>query len=541
MAEPVGNQLENGGPLQTRIQTFRRHLTCADTECPSPNHLLKTPKMLPCLHRFCAECLKKKLERQRNNFNQPAGAERRPDQYSCPLDHCKALTGIAVHDDPPHDDDLPRTDEFLEKMVELFKLEESLANGDRLCEICEPDDQQRAVRVCKNDRCLKPLRCADCAGRHSREYPGHQQFLHVEDLRRVPESNLYACGLHQKVWYCTEHDEELRRMYCSVHDMVLCHLCGNDLQCHCHNANFLTVEFLVSQRIYANHKLEVTEKFNNTEGLRDRFRQAKDGIETRMDDLRTEYDNTITQINERHQRLVAALERQKEELQEKTKEIYERKKNRLELHLTEVHNAHKVLHEATDFIDSFLKVARDIEFYYEKTRISACLETIGERFDDNRYCITPQESQEITLHTGYNDDSEERIIKRILGSVTSTPCVPYFKINDPHLLNRLKVGYQTTITVISRDVLETQVPGRPLPDLDAYLEVPNREITISCPVRKRNESGKYLITMQPYRQYPTLRLHILHKRPEPFTHERIWDCPNDGIEVSVQPGIFPLL
>ena len=87
--------------MVTLVQEFRRHLTCADPGCLQ---LLEAPKMLPCLHRFCTECLKKQLDRQLNNFNQlqPAGADRRPDQYRCPLDHCKALTGIDFHDDPLH-------------------------------------------------------------------------------------------------------------------------------------------------------------------------------------------------------------------------------------------------------------------------------------------------------------------------------------------------------------------------------------------------------------------------------------------------------
>ena len=124
--------------------------------------------MLPCLHRFCTECLKKQLDRQLNNFNQlqPAGADRRPDQYRCPLDHCKALTGIDFHDDPLHDGDLPRTDEFLEKMVELFKLEECLANREKLCDVCKSGNRQRAVCVC---RCRNIAFCEDCADHHTRE------------------------------------------------------------------------------------------------------------------------------------------------------------------------------------------------------------------------------------------------------------------------------------------------------------------------------------------------------------------------------------
>ena len=537
MAEPVHRSL-----LETRIQEFSRHLTCADPQCRSPNQLLEVPKMLPCLHRFCADCLSKQLERQRNNLNQPDHADAQrpmPAQYHCPLDHCKEPTGIHVHDQQL---DLPRTDEFLEKMIELFKLEESLATGNRMCEICEPDEPRRAVRVCRHDHCWNTPRCESCARSHARE-PAHRghQFLHVEDLRRVPdESNIYACGLRLKPseWYC-DHDGEQpqKSYYCSVHDKVLCCQCGNDLLCGQHNQEYLTVEYLA--RNFPNHRTSVSEKLNGVKELRNRFGQSMEGIRTRMDDLERECRNKIEEINLRHQRIVNALHQQKENLEEKTRKIYGHKKERLVSHMTKVRDAHRILDEATDFIDGFLKIARDTEFYYEKTRISACLEMIGRRFDDNRYCITPQESQEntCTLHPGYDAPREERTIKKILGRVSGTPCVPFFKISNPSQFDRLTVGSQTTITVISRDVCENPLPGQPLPDLVAYFKVPNQELTFDCPVRKNQELGQYQITMQPSRQFPAaMRFHIFHKRPDPLDDETIQNCPVVGFPV-VRPGI----
>ena len=500
--------------------------------------------MLPCLHRFCTECLKKQLDRQLNNFNQlqPAGADRRPDQYRCPLDHCKALTGIDFHDDPLHDGDLPRTDEFLEKMVELFKLEECLANREKLCDVCKSGNRQRAVCVC---RCRNIAFCEDCADHHTRERAalgegaGHH-FLHVENLRRVSEGPL-ACGLEQRPWYCSKNDGEvLRRMYyCSEHDKVLCAGCGNNSLCVSeHNRSYLTIDGWRTQ--FPNHKPEVTEKLNNIKGMQDRFRQAIVGIETKMGELQRERDDTIRRIDERHQKLVDDLHRQKEELQEKTRNIYASKKERLEFHFAGVRNAHQFLDDATDFIDSFLKVAKDIEFYYEKTRISTCLETIDKRLND--FCVTPQESKLIKLqnHDAANDQQIVKRINGVLGRVFSTPCVSFFTIGNPHILKQLQVGHRTTITVISRDVGGTHVKGRPLPDLTAYLESTDQNVVpkvILCRVEKR--SGKYLITMQPHHPHP-MRLHIFHERPKPFPRETIQDCPEEGSEVIIERGfLFP--
>ena len=518
----------------TRIQEFRRHLLCANPECPRPDRLLEVPKMLPCLHRFCAECLTKELDRQLNNFNQRPDAQR-PAQYRCPLDHCKELTGIQAHD-PPHN--LPRTDEFLENMVELYKLEESLANREKLCDVCK---RQRADRVCLKDSCRNKAFCQDCADYHALdraafgEQDGHQ-FLQVENLRRVSEGPV-ACGLDQKPWYCRKNEgEQLRRMYyCSEHDKVLCAGCGNNSQCVSqHNRCYLTVDGWRTQ--FPNHRPEVTEKLNNVKELQDRFRQAIDGIETRRAELERERDSTIRRINELHQILIAELNRQKEKLLEKTREIHQRKKDRLEFHLTKVENASQSLNDVTDFVDSFLKVAKDIEFYYEKNQVSACLETIGERLDD--YCVIPQEEKLMKLsnHDPANDQQVVKSIDGVMGKVFSTPCVPFFTIKDPHNLMHLQVGHQTTITVVSRDVGGTPVKGRPLPDLTAYLEATNQDVepqVIPCHVKKR--SGKYLITMQPHHPYP-MKLHIFHERPKPFPQETIVDCPNEGSEVIVERG-----
>ena len=550
MAERVENevQIENAGAaVQTPIQTFRRHLVCSDPACR--NQLLEAPVMLPCLHRFCTACLEGHLDKQLNALNQIPLAERRDAEFRCPCDHCKEPTGITIHD-PPHD--IPPMDEFLEKMVNLFKLEEELVNREKPCEECDPENRRRATRVCLHDKCENLPLCEPCSKHHSRARASrNHEFLKVEDLRRVVDheeannENLY--GLHLKPWRCTRHDDEPRSMYCRSHDKVFCVKCGIENQCISeHNPDFLPLRGWLDQ--YPEHKPEVEAKLNNLKVRRDEFRQGMDNIEARMNDLQATVEQRKRQINERHQRLVAELNRQRDALLEKAERIHKRKKDRLDIHYRKVKNAHQVMNETSEFIDSFLKFASDIEFYYERTRISTCLDNVAEKV--NEYCITPQEGSMIELSPSDGEEVNGEIkesFKRTMGRLYSTPCVPHFTLDNQQLqeLRDLRAGNQTTVTVICRDVCGTPLrfPPRDLPDLCAHLEVVDQEVTpniIHCRVTTNvfNGNSQYLITMLPPR-HGQMNLHIYHLRPKPFPLERIKDCPNEGFQVNVQGGLLP--
>ena len=541
MAERVENevQIENAGAaVQTPIQTFRRHLVCSDPACR--NQLLEAPVMLPCLHRFCAACLKKHLDKQLNAFNQIPLAERRDAEFRCPCDHCKEPTRIPIHD-PPHD--MPPTDEFLEKMVNLFNLEEELVNREKPCEECDPENRRRATRVCLHDKCENLALCEPCSRQHPRRRAtlNHESFLKVENLRRAVDADSEN-GLRLKPWRCDRHDEA-RSMYCRSHDKVFCFKCGIDSQCISeHNPDFLSVEGWLDQ--YPNHKPEIEEKLNNLKALRDQFRQGMDNIEERRNDLQATLEQRKRQINERHQRLVAELDRQRDALLEKADRIHECKKNRLDFHYRKVRNVHQVMNETSEFIESFLKFASDIEFYYERTQISTCLDNVAEKV--NGYCITPQEGSMIELSPNGEDANGEIIasIDQVMGRVYSTPYVSCFTLEDPHLLRELHAGSQTIVTVTCRDVCENPLkcPLRDLPSLCAHLQVVGQVAPkiIRCRV-KRKTSGKYFITVLPP-QHGEMTLHIYHPHPKPFSSERIKDCPIEGFRVDVQPALpsFPL-
>ena len=167
------------------------------TECSICTEIFTTPKILPCVHTFCLQCLEK------------CGDNKKPgDQMACPI--CRNEFVIP----PDGFSNLPNNF-LIGKIVEIRELA-AVAATEALCELCL-EETAVANRFCIN--CRQRL-CNRCSTSHTRikNFHNHQ----------VTELNGSQSDFEQLILrssYCEHHPKEIIKMYCDEDRVAICLVC----------------------------------------------------------------------------------------------------------------------------------------------------------------------------------------------------------------------------------------------------------------------------------------------------------------------------
>ena len=170
------------------------------------SNLFKDPRMLPCLHTFCLQCLKKESEIQ--------GAK---EALKCPKCNEKAaLPEGGVEKFPldlrkAHEADIARYGEKLEK-------------GKEPCEVCVRSDSGPAIAFCVN--CCEFL-CKVCKEHHrsARKSQKHDVVTIDEKSKKGSEEHVLKGAFHEPPMPCPTHTDEVLKFYCEQCEKLICRDC----------------------------------------------------------------------------------------------------------------------------------------------------------------------------------------------------------------------------------------------------------------------------------------------------------------------------
>ena len=168
--------------------------------CPVCQEYFRDPKILPCLHYYCKECVRQLALRAEAN---------RP--FACP--ECRRGT-ILPQNDP---DQLP-TAFFVNRMKELrTKVEKVQGKMEAICEMCS---RAKAEAFCR--QCTEFI-CNDCVKLHGvlKMFVGHK----VVTLQELKEGGAKAIPLKEvSPPICQVHDDQLK-IYCFDCNQLICRDC----------------------------------------------------------------------------------------------------------------------------------------------------------------------------------------------------------------------------------------------------------------------------------------------------------------------------
>ena len=182
-------------PVEKGLEELEEEITC-----PVCQEHFRDPKILPCLHYYCKECVRQLALR--------AGANR---PFACP--ECRRGTVL-----PQNNPDQLPTAFFVNRMKELrTKMGKAHGKVEALCEVCSGAKVEAFCRQCAE------FICSDCVRSHKRMkmFASHK----VVTLQELKEGGAKGIPLKEAPpSICKDHDEQLK-IYCFDCNHLICRDC----------------------------------------------------------------------------------------------------------------------------------------------------------------------------------------------------------------------------------------------------------------------------------------------------------------------------
>ena len=168
--------------------------------CPVCQEHFRDPKILPCLHYYCKECVRQLALRAGTN-----------NPFTCP--ECRKETVL-----PQNDPDQLPTAFFVNRMKEVHaNMEKAQGKSEALCEMCSGAKAEAFCRQCTY------FICSDCVKSHSKMkvFAGHK----VVTLQELKEGGAKEIPLKEAPpSMCKDHDEQLK-IFCFDCNHLICRDC----------------------------------------------------------------------------------------------------------------------------------------------------------------------------------------------------------------------------------------------------------------------------------------------------------------------------
>uniref|UniRef100_A0A8W8M756 Tripartite motif-containing protein 45 n=1 Tax=Magallana gigas TaxID=29159 RepID=A0A8W8M756_MAGGI len=174
------------------------------TTCPICFESFKTPRILPCLHTFCHNCLSSYILSTCKNKESPVG-------FPCPL--CRRFVPA------------PSFSVEVEKWTELIPVNKIIhtlsEKGDKLCDACKRADEEiEASDWCES---CSELLCASCVKYHKRSAVSkNHSLIPIVTFNNVSEQNK---KIESPYALCQEHNDRVEYL-CVEHEELCCTRCA---------------------------------------------------------------------------------------------------------------------------------------------------------------------------------------------------------------------------------------------------------------------------------------------------------------------------
>ena len=182
-------------PVEKGLEELEEEITC-----PVCQEHFRDPKILPCLHYYCKECVRQ--------LGLRAGTNR---PFACP--ECRRGTVL-----PQNDPNQLPTAFFVNRMKELrTKMEKAHGKVEAICELCSGAKVEAFCRQCAE------FICSDCVRSHRKmkTFATHK----VVTLQELKEGGAKGIPLKEAPPpMCKDHDEQLK-IYCFDCNHLICRDC----------------------------------------------------------------------------------------------------------------------------------------------------------------------------------------------------------------------------------------------------------------------------------------------------------------------------
>ena len=302
----------------------------AKVSCPHCHQCYSDPKLLPCLHIFCAGCLKQLVTASPSSHTENEDApepndpvtEQRRGVLTCPI--CGKEFRLPPNGTEGFQTALAMTE--LVKSYQFVKRYNSSPSREVKCDQCD----MKAVEYCY--MCNK-FACDICSGIHKRwrHFIGHT-VVSLDDLKN---DEAKALSTASGAWNnCPKHRDEKLKLYCDTCQEFICYDCT--VKSHReHSYEFVTEDTLTAHRKrMLDAKASLSDLCQQLESSQGKLAAQTEQIERQITETKAQIEAALTQRQEKlevHKRVL--LERvdgvtrnSLSELQRKGREIEELQK-----------------------------------------------------------------------------------------------------------------------------------------------------------------------------------------------------------------------
>ena len=322
---------EGRDPIKKGVEDLEKEITCAICH----DHYTE-PKVLPCCHYYCKQCLHQLTLRE--GLGKP---------FSCP--ECRKDTTL------PEGglDNLP-TAFFVNRMKEVHsKLELAHGKMEAKCEMCLED---KAEAFCR--QCAKFI-CADCAKSHKKmkaAFSGHK----VSRLDELREGG--AQDMQPTLKSCEVHEQPIN-VYCYDCKSLICRDCTITAhRNHCY-------EFVKVAAPEIREKL--VQQLNPLQESSGSMRCAMEGIQTTISEVESQGEAVTKQIKTSYAELRKIIDDHEQELLVKVATTVEQKSRHLSEQREGLSLACAVVESVIDYAEHSLEHSADDEIMCMHTEIQS--------------------------------------------------------------------------------------------------------------------------------------------------------------------------
>ena len=322
--------------------------------CPVCQDHFREPKILPCLHYYCKECV------QRLVLN--AGPNR---PITCPV--CRRETVL-----PNNDPDQLSTAFFVNRMKEVYsKMQKALGKVEAVCEMCS---EAKAEAFCR--QCTEFI-CNDCVRSHRKlkVFAGHK----VVTLQELKEGGAKEIPLKEvPPSMCKDHDEQLK-IYCFDCSCLICRDC---IIC-----DHLGHTFEFAKKSAPRYKETLKQSLSPLVGIQTSISAATREVEKIEEEVSEQHEAVASTIRWSFNQLRDILRKRENQLHNRASELKQQKLDNLGAQRKEFALATSEIQGVMNFVERSIDNASDEEVMLLQQQIQPRIQEQSERH--KRIDLTP--------------------------------------------------------------------------------------------------------------------------------------------------------
>ena len=312
----------------------RKEVTCAI--CLG---IYKKPKMLPCLHTFCAKCLQglwqQSLVTPPHFYNsQPPPSSR---IIGCPV--CREQVQLTTVEDLP-------SNFSASHLVDIVEMQERVSKeAPPTCQSCKA--RRDAVASCAP---CGIFLCGSCLEVHKtlKLTSSH----HINSLDDIKSGKVTVPSiLDHKQEYCSTHPDKPLELYCKKEDTLICLGCAV-VKHRDHQYDFIS-------QVAKEHKQQIRSGLTNVKQQLKSLQRAVAEVKTTMEQVQRKKEENIQNIEKAFQKVVLALRMRKRQLIYDVDQITSYKMGALNIQCTELTNSCAQMNNYIELINAKLTSESD--------------------------------------------------------------------------------------------------------------------------------------------------------------------------------------